>query len=158
MLSMALGLGVLVQGLQAQSAQKEAALEFGRSLLQHYFDQDCAHVADHLADQIYSLEAGQSIAVTPELRAVFCKTSPLRPDVPVNWEQYQQQYAPKVYDKAGFERAFPAWAKRIQWQKGDLFFDGAHPKAAGHTRLFKSEQQARFLLRREGQGWRIVGI
>ena len=92
------------------------------------------------------------------MRQAFCKTSPLRTDVPVSFEHYQTNYAPKVYDKAAFEKAFPAWASRIQWQAGDLFFDGSRPRAAGHTRLFKSEGKARFLLRRQGDSWLIVGL
>lgn len=134
------------------------AKSFGRSLIQSYFDNNCQYVADHLGDQLYSLEAGITISVDAQVRHIFCKDSPLRDDIPVSFDLYEQNYVPKIYDKAAFTKAFPEWAKHIQWKKGDLFFHGGNPRAAGHTRLFKSERQVQFLLRRQGDGWLIVGF
>lgn len=143
--------------LWAQDPQNEAKT-FGRSLIQSYFDNNCQYVADHLGPELYSLEAGVTLQVDAKMRKAFCKNSPLRSDIPVSFELYEQNYVPKVYDKAAFKKAFPQWAKTIAWKKGDLFFNGSHPRAAGHTRLFKSERQAQFLLRRQGDSWLIIGL
>ncbi len=146
-----------IPALWAQD-QQAAAKAFGRTLIQSYFDHNCSYVADHFGDQLYSLEAGVARPVDDQVRRLFCKDSPLRGDIAVSFALYEQNYVPKVYDKAAFKKAFPAWAARVPWKKGDLFFDGSHPRAAGHTRLFKSERQAQFLLRRQVDCLLIVGF
>lgn len=141
------------------TAQDQAAAKaFGLSLLQSYFDDNCAYVADHLAPTIYSIEGGQTIAVTDQLRQAFCKDQPLRTDVPVSFELYLKNYAPCLYNRATLQKAHPKWAAQLSLQKGDWLFDGSQPKAAGHQRLFKSEGQARFILRPQGDDWVVIGL
>ncbi len=144
-------------GLQAQ-ASAESAEAFGRSLVQSLYDDQCSYVFDHLATTIVSLEGGQSLPIQDNMRGLFCEDSPIRTDIANSYTLYESNYRPKVYDHKAFKKQFPAWAKHLTLKSGDYFFDGAHPRAAGHTRLFTAEQQARFVLRYTNGDWVIIGL
>lgn len=143
--------------LQAQG-EAAAAQEFGLSLLQAYYDHQCSYIFDHLDQHITTIQGGQKMAIQPAMKALFCEDMPIRKDITNSYSQYQDQYRPKVYDHKEFKKQFPVWAKHFQLKAGDFFFDGANPRAAGHTRLFTSENQARFVLRYQEGDWVIIGI
>lgn len=144
-------------GVQAQ-ANAETAKTFGLSLIQAYYDNQCTYVFDHLDQTVISLQGGQSLPIQENMRNLFCEDMPVRKDIGNSYAQYQENYRPQVYDQKAFKKQFPAWAQHITLQAGDFFFDGGHPKAAGHTRLFTSENQVRFVLRYTAGDWVIIAI
>jgi hypothetical protein len=139
-------------------ASAEGAKDFGIGLIQSLYDNQCNYVFDHLAATVVSLEGGQILPIQEKLRPLFCQDNPIRQDISNGFTQYQNQYRPKVYDHKAFKKAFPVWANHLKLKAGDYFFDGANPRAAGHTRLFVAEQQVRFVLRYEAGDWIIIGI
>lgn len=145
-------------GAIAQSANAKAAKAFGLEVIQHYFKKDCTHFYEHLADEIISFESGQSFKKTASMKKMICAESPLRPDMKVTYLDYTENYAPTVYTKAVVEERFPGWARHLNMQKGDLFFDGAVPKAAGYKRVFRAADMARFVVRKKGASWVIIAI
>lgn len=144
-------------GLQAQ-ADAATAQEFGLSLIQAYYDNQCSYVFDHLDKNITTIEGGQNMAIQGSMKGLFCQDMPIRKDIANGYNKYEDQYQPKVYNHKEFKQQFPTWAKHFQLKAGDFFFDGAHPKAAGHTRLFIAESQARFVLRYQEGDWVIIGL
>ena len=141
----------------AQS-DRDAAKDFGLTIIQSFFDQNCDFMFDHLSTTITSFESGQQISITPETRRLFCADNPLRPDIPVTYQMYQENYAPTVYDKNELSQKFPEWASHLNLQAGDYFFDGAHPIAAGNTRVFRAGDMARFVVRKVNNDWVIIAI
>lgn len=139
-------------------ADKQAAKDFGLTVVQSFFDKNCDYMFDHLASSITSFEGGQTIEIKPEMRELFCQDSPLRPDIKVSYALYEQNYTPTVYNLKEMKAKYPTWVAHLDMRAGDYFFDGALPKAAGHTRLFSAEDMARFLLRKKGDSWEIVAI
>jgi len=139
-------------------ATKAEATDFGISIIQSFFDRDCDYMFDNLDASITSIEGSQTIAITPDKRKLFCSEPALRPDIQVTYQMYTENYAPKVYNKTELVQAHPKWAANLNLQAGDYFFDGGHPIAAGHTRLFKTESMARFVLRKINGDWKIIAI
>lgn len=134
------------------------AKDFGISLVQAFYDNQCSYVFDHLDHTVTSLQGGQQLAINASMSDLFCKDMPIRKDISNSYTKYTEQYQPKVYNHKTFKKQFPAWANRIQLQPSDFFFDGAHPRAAGHTRLFTSENQVRFVIRYQEGDWVIIGF
>lgn len=141
----------------AQGTKAEAT-DFGLSVVQSFFDRNCDFMFDNLDVSIVSIAGSQTIAITPDKRKLFCSDPPLRPDIEVSYQMYEENYAPKVYNKTELLQKFPQWAANLNLQTGDYFFDGGHPVAAGHTRLFKTESIARFVLRKISGDWKIIAI
>lgn len=139
-------------------ADRAAAKDFGLNVIKSFFDQNCDFMFDHLDQRVMSFESGQWISITPEIRNLFCAESPLRPDMPVTFEMYEDNYTPVVYDKNELSQKYPEWAAHLNLQAGDFFFDGAHPLAAGHTRVFTAADMARFVLRKVNGDWKIIAI
>lgn len=151
------GLFLSTNLLLAQTGRASAEA-FGMSIVQSFFDQNCDFMFDNLDQQITSFEGGQIIQITPELRRLFCSESPLRPDMPVTFQMYQENYKPVLYDRNELGQKFPEWANHLNMQPGDFFFDGANPIAAGYTRVFKAGDMARFVLRKINGDWKIIAI
>lgn len=141
----------------AQS-DRESARTFGLNVIQSFFDQNCDFMFDHLDERITSFEEGQTITITAEMRRLFCSENPLRPDMPVTFQMYQENYAPTVYNKQELDQKFPEWSAHLNLQNGDFFFDGAQPIAAGNTRVFTAGDMARFVLRKINGDWKIIAI
>ncbi len=144
--------------LMKAQTNKQSAENFGISVIQSFFDKNCDFMFDNLDASITSIEGGHSISITPQMRKSFCKESPLRPDMAVTYEMYEQNYAPKIYDMNELAQKFPEWQNHLNLQAGDFFFDGAHPIAAGNTRLFRAGDMARFALRKINGDWKIIAI
>ena len=113
---------------------------------------------DNLDATITSIEGGQSITINPQMRKLFCSESPLRPDMEISYEMYEQNYAPKVYDVNELAHKVPDWHSHLNLQAGDYLFDGSHPIAAGNTRLFSAGDMARFAMRNINGDWKITAI
>lgn len=143
--------------IQAQN-DREAAKLFGVSVVQSFFDNNCDFMFDHLAPTVTSFEGGHQVSITPELRKVFCSESPLRPDMPVTYQTYVDNYKPAIYSKSEFAQKFPEWDAHLNLQADDFFFDGANPIAAGNTRVFRAGDMARFALRKVNGEWTIIAI
>lgn len=140
------------------SAQNEAAAtKFGDAIVKSYFDNNCRFVFQQLHTSIISIEGGQSIPISPEMEALFCEDSPLRTDIAVSYELYQQNYTPQVLNATQIEKEYPMWASHLKLQKGDFLYLGGRPNTAG-IRLFKASDMARFLLRQVDGKWKIVAI
>lgn len=153
-------IGIISLNNPIVSAQGDAtaAKEFGVSLVQAFYDNQCSYVFDHLDKTVTSLQGGQQLAIRASMRGLFCEDMPIRKDISNSYTKYTEQYLPQVYNHKTFKKQFPAWAKHIQLKAGDFFFDGAHPRAAGHTRLFTSENQVRFVVRYQDGDWVIIGF
>jgi hypothetical protein len=153
-------IGIIWLSSNAVYAQGDAAgaKEFGVSLVQAFYDNQCSYVFDHLDKKVTSLQGGQELEINESMRGLFCEDMPVRKDISNSYTKYTEQYQPQVYNHKTFKKQFPAWAKHIQLQPGDFFFDGAHPRAAGHTRLFTSEHQVRFIVRYQEGNWVIIGF
>lgn len=141
----------------AQSGATDAKA-FGTKIVKSYFDNNCNYIFDQLDRTITSIEGGQQIAITPEIKGLFCEDSPLRDDIKVSYELYQQFYTPKVLSAKEVAAQYPAWEKHLGLQSGDYLFIGGRLNEAGGTRLFKSSDMARFLLRQIDGKWKIVAI
>lgn len=139
-------------------ADRESAKLFGLTIIQSFFDQNCDFMFDNLDQRITSFEGGQEVTITPEMRRSFCTDNPLRPDIPVTYQMYEENYTPTVYDKQELSQKFPKWASNLNLQPGDFFFDGSHPVAAGNTRVFTTGNMARFVLRKINGDWKIIAI
>lgn len=150
-------LGLTTNFSFAQNAKAEAK-DFGLNVIQSFFDRNCDFMFDHLAPTITSFEGGHQIAITPEQRRLFCSESPLRPDIQVSYQMYQENYNPVVYDHTELAQKFPQWQAHLHMQNGDFFFDGSNPVAAGNTRLFRAGDMARFVLRKVNGDWVIIAI
>lgn len=149
---------VLCSSVVNAQGDQTAAKDFGLSLIQSLYDNQCSYVFDHLDKTVFSIQGGQSIVIENNMRALFCKDSPIRRDISNSYSKYLNQYSPQIYDHKTFKKQFPTWAKHITLKAGDYFFDGANPKATGYTRLFTSENQVRFVLRYAQKNWVIIGI
>lgn len=150
-------LGLNSTGIWAQG-DAAGAKNFGVSLVQAFYDNQCSYVFDHLDKTVTSLQGGQQLAINASMRGLFCEDMPIRKDIANSYTKYTEQYQPQVYNHKTFKKQFPTWAKHIPLQPGDFFFDGAHPRAAGYTRLFTSENQVRFILRYQEGDWVIIGF
>jgi hypothetical protein len=144
----------------AANAQNNAeeAKSFGIKVVKSYFDNNCNYTFEQLHSTITSVEGGQEIQITPELKEVFCGDSPLRTDIKVSYALYNEFYTPKVLTAKEVAAQYPAWDKHLGLQAGDYLFIGGRLNAAGGTRLFKSSDMARFLLRKIDGKWKIVAI
>lgn len=151
--------GFLLSASMVFAQRDRASAEaFGMSVVQSFFDQNCDFMFDNLDQQITSFEGGQVIQITPELRRLFCSESPLRPDMAVTFQMYQENYKPVVYDRNELSQKFPEWANHLNLQAGDFFFDGANPIAAGYTRIFRAGDMARFVIRKINGDWKIIAL
>jgi len=157
MLIVILFVSVISSSVSAQSLKKEAQ-SFGVSVIRSFFNNNCDFMFDHLDQTIVSFESGLSKSINAEDRRSFCDTKATRTDVDVSYELYKSNYNPTIYDANELSQKFPQWHNNLNMQPGDLFFDGANPIAAGHTRLFVAENMARFVLRKTNTGWLIVAI
>ena len=157
MLSVVLLVSMVSSSLSAQGLKKEAQI-FGVSVIRSFFNNNCDFMFDHLDQTIVSFESGLSKNITAEDRRSFCATKATRTDIDVNYELYKINYNPTVYDASELSQKYPQWHTNLNMQPGDLFFDGANPIAAGHTRMFVAENMARFVLRKTNNGWLIVAI
>ena len=92
------------------------------------------------------------------MRKLFCSESPLRADIELTYTMYEENYAPKIYDMNELAQKYPEWQAHLNLEKGDFFFDGAHPAAAGNIRLFTAGDMARFALRKINGDWKIIAI
>lgn len=156
-LTICLSVLICQASLQAQ-ATKQAARTFGISVIQSFFDNNCDYMFDHLESSIKSIQGGQTINITADMRKQFCENNPLRRDIPVNYQMYAQNYAPTVYTAAELNQKFPEWQNNIQLNSGEFLFDGGHPIAAGNKRLFKSNGSARFALKMVSGEWKIIAL
>ena len=148
----------LCTNLMFGQSPRISAEAFGRSIVQSFFDQNCDFMFDNLDQKITSIEGGGIIPITPDLRRLFCAESPLRPDMAVTFQMYEANYQPVLYNKEELSQKFPEWAAHLNLQAGDFFFDGAHPIAAGYTRVFTASDMARFVLRKINGDWKIIAI
>jgi hypothetical protein len=148
----------LCTNLAFAQTSRASAEAFGMSIVQSFFDQNCDFMFDNLDQQITSFEGGQIIQITPELRRLFCSESPLRPDMTVTFQMYEENYQPVLYDMTELNQKFPEWAAHLNLQAGDFFFDGANPIAAGYTRVFTAGDMARFVLRKINGDWKIIAL
>ncbi|MGH1337002.1 MAG: hypothetical protein ACRBFS_12830 [Aureispira sp.] len=158
LLLLTIGFFLLQASFATAQGDAEAAKAFGLSLVQSLYDNQCSYVFDHLDKSVTSMQGGQRIAIEENMRPVFCEDLPIRKDISNSYTHYTEQYRPQIYDHKAFKKQFPAWANHITLKAGDYFFDGAHPKAAGHTRLFTAESQIRYILRYTEGDWIIIGI
>lgn len=149
---------LLFSNFSVAQNDKAAARDFGLSIVQSFFDQNCDFMFDHLDQTILSIEGGQKIDIKEEMRRLFCSESPLRSDITVNYQLYEDNYAPVVYNNTELMQKFPAWANLLNMQPTDYFFDGSNPIAAGNTRLFRAGEMARFVLRKVNTDWIIIAI
>lgn len=143
--------------MNAQSSAADAKA-FGTKIVKSYFDNNCNYIFDQLDGTITSIEGGQQITITPEVKGLFCADSPLRDDIKVTYALYQQYYTPKVLSAKEVAAQYPAWDKHLGLKSGDYLFIGGRLNEAGGTRLFKSSDMARFLLRQIDGKWKIVAI
>lgn len=150
----------LVSAQKASSTSQEAIAvkEFGMSIVKSYFKHDCNFAFDRLHTSITSFEGGQTIKITPEMRQLFCQDDPLRTDIKVSYDMYQDNYTPEILNINQMDQKYPEWVAHVKMEKGDYFFFGGKVKAAGATRLFKASDVARFLVRKINGSWKIVAI
>ena len=150
--------GLFLSGNIKAQSDKELAKDFGLSIIQSFFDKNCDYMFDNLDVNITSFEGGQTITITDQMRKLFCSESPLRPDIQVTYAMYEDNYAPQIYNMNELTQKHPEWQAHLNLQNGDFFFDGAHPIAAGNTRLFRAGDMARFALRKINGDWKIIAI
>jgi len=156
----------LLVGTNASFAQQTSlsntdaasAQAFGLQIIQSYFNNDCDFVFDNLHSSLTSFEGGHTVQITPNMRKEFCKESPVRDDIQVSYQTYQENYTPEILDIHALNNKYPEWANHLNMQKGDYFFNGSLPKAAGATRVFKASDMTRFLLRKINGNWTIVAM
>ncbi len=143
----------------ANNTREKAAVQtFGLSIIEAYFRRDCDFVWNRLADPIRSVESGQTFAKTPDVKTELCGENPLRTDIAVSYQMYQQNYQPRVLSQAEFAQQYPQIQQSLQLQVGDYYFDGSQPKQAGATSVFRASDMARFVVRKNGSSWLIIAM
>jgi len=144
--------------IATNSREKTAVQTFGLSIIEAYFRRDCDFVWTRLADPMRSVESGQTFAKTPDLKTELCGENPLRTDISVSYQMYQQNYQPRVLTQAEFAQQYPQAQQSLQLQAGDYYFDGSQPKQAGATSVFRASDMARFVVRKNGNSWLIIAM
>ncbi len=146
------------QTLTKTATPKQAAKDFGLSIIKSYFSHDCDFVFDRLHSTVVSIEGGNSIAVTPQMRTAFCADSPLRTDITVSYQMYKESYTQEVLGVKEVKMKYPQWFNSLNMQNGDYLFLGSQMKTAGATRLFVASDVARFLVRNINGKLKIVAM
>lgn len=137
---------------------KRDVQNFGLSIVESYFRQDCDFAWTRFARSIQSIENGQVFEATPDLKTEFCNETPLRTDIAVTYRMYQDNYTQKIYSAAEIATMHPELHQRLQLQTGDFMFDGSQRKATTSTSVFRASDSARFIVRRKGTSWQIIAI
>lgn len=146
--------------IAASATAREHAeiMAFGQSIIEAYCRRDCDFVWSRLGSSLRSIESGQEFTKTPDLKNEFCSENPLRTDIAVSYQMYQQNYAPRVMTQAEFAQKYPQVQELLKLQPTDFLFDGAQPKQAGATSIFRASDMARFIVRKQNGAWTIIAM
>jgi thioredoxin-related protein len=139
------------------SPEKQAALNFGKQMIQAYFDQNCSAISDQFAAQMIIMESGATVTVDAQLKQAFCNESPLRQDMQLNFSMYEANYTPEVLDFNEYSTKYPNHMSTYNLQAGDYFFNGVNLNNGG-TSLFRYSDMATFILRKTATGFEIIAM
>lgn len=144
--------------VQTNNTASADVKNFGLQVIQGYFDQQCDQNYNLLHREIMSFESGQKFQKSEELKKMYCEDNPLRTDIEVSYQLYLKNYSQIVMTQAQLEAKYPGITASLALQEGDFFFNGATPKAAGATRVFRASDIARFVVRKIKGEWKIIAI
>lgn len=141
-----------------QTSSSADVKAFSLMVIQNYFDHKCEENYDLLHNEIMSFESGQKFEKSAELQKMYCEDDPLRTDIQVSYQMYLENYSQVVMSQAQLEEKYPGMTAKLGLQEGDFFFNGATPKAAGATRVFRASDVASFVVRKIRGAWKIIAL
>lgn len=139
-------------------ATKSAVEQFGVGIINSYFTQDCNYLYSRLHTTIISMENGQVFQKNSTLQTQLCAESPLRTDMTVTMDMYNQNHKRSVMTAAEFRQVYGAIATQVQMQDGDYFFDGSQLQSKLSTSVFRASDMARFIVRKVNGEWKIIAM
>lgn len=136
------------------------ALDFGKSMVKAFFDNNCTAVYNSLATSVMSMESGEQFIKSTFTEQQFCSENPARRDIATSYQIYLNNYMPVAMTHTEFAEAYPQLQEIYQLQAGDFYFNGANLKK-GATELFRAADMVTFILRKSkkaGQAFEIIGM